>query len=547
MEVAQQRRRSRPASKGRFREALVLASMALVTLAVGTAAHIHGGFDIWTSASVALGVYVCLVGLHAVVRGRKTVEAMRSKISRLETEFERLGLGPEEETRAHNPRFAAKPVGSPPQLRRRRDGVSTDDQEFRAADPQLPELLSESDQRWEDVARRNGRGSLPPVPPSLSADLAKPPPLRNPPRAHAGKPRPVADRHDDDDLEMEADELTPAMRAREGDVEMLQAMIKKLADEVNAAEAAGSNDNGRERADQAVGRSVNALKTAAGSMRVADQFARGGGGDDAAARGGSRNGPEARLQSIKDALVAGRIDVLLEPILTLRDRKPRHFEISLRLKDENGDILDVPGHYDALGGRSILPIVDRVNIERTSQVALRLECRGRQGALFSSISGQSLGADKFLDGVANAYRARESFAGQLVMTFTQADVRAFGERERANLADLADLGFRYAIGSITDLDMDFAELKARGFEFAKLDASVFLDGLMAGETRIPARDICRHLADVGLTLIVGRIDDEQVAARIFGFGVLFGQGPMFGGPRPVKRGALDTGKGYAAA
>jgi len=545
MEVAQQRRRLEPARKGRFAEALVLVSMVLVTLAAGTAAHLHGGLDVWTSASAALGAFVCLVGLHALVRRRKTVEAARSRDPRLESEFEKLGLGSESDGPVTSPRFSAKPVEVPPKLRRRRDGVPAFEPEFSLHDPLLSEPLSESDKRWEEVARRSGRGSPPPVPPSLSADLAKPPPLRNGLRKDGVQRRTVSDLANDDP-DMEPAELTPAMRARQGDVEMLQAMIKKLADEVNAAEAAGHAGHGRERADLAVGRSVNALKTAAGSMRAAHRVA-GASGSAGATRQGFSRGSKARLQAIKDALVAGRIDVLLEPILTLKDRKPRHFEVSLLLKDENGDILDLPRSHEGEDGRSILPIVDRVNIERTSQVALRLECRGRQGALFSSISGQSLAADKFLDGVTNAYRARESFAGQLVMTFTQADVRAFGEREWANLADLADLGFRFAIGSITDLDMDFAELKASGFEFAKLDASVFLDGLMAGETLVPARDICRHLADIGLTLIVGQIDDEQVAARIFGFGVLFGQGSMFGGPRPVKRGALETGKGHAAA
>lgn len=253
------------------------------------------------------------------------------------------------------------------------------------------------------------------------------------------------------------------------------------------------------------------------------------------------------MQSIKDALVAGRVDVLLDPILTLKDRKPRHFEVSLRLKDESGEILDVHGSHNTGAGRAILPIIDRVNVERTAQVALRLECRGRQGALFSRISAESLTADKFLDGVANAYQTRESFSGQLVMTFSQADIRRFGNREWESLAELADQGFRYAVSSVTDLDMDFRALKESGFDFVKLDADVFLLGLMTGETRVPARDICRYLADIGLTLIVGRIDDEQIAARIFGFGVLFGQGQMFGGPRPVKRGALEPGKDHLAA
>jgi len=91
-----------------------------------------------------------------------------------------------------------------------------------------------------------------------------------------------------------------------------------------------------------------------------------------------------------------------------------------------------------------------------------------------------------------------------------------------------------ALEEVTDLDMDFAELKELGFAFVELDAPVFLDGLPAASGRVPASDICRHLADFGMTLIVGRIEDDWLLARILGFGVLFGKGTLFGAPRLVK-------------
>jgi len=82
--------------------------------------------------------------------------------------------------------------------------------------------------------------------------------------------------------------------------------------------------------------------------------------------------------------------------------------------------------------------------------------------------------------------------------------------------------------------MDFAGLRAMGFEFIELDAPVFLDGLPAAEGRVPSSDICRFLGDFGLTLIVGRIEDDWLLARVLGFGVLFGKGTLFGGPKLVK-------------
>src|SRR6185437_13832256 len=102
------------------------------------------------------------------------------------------------------------------------------------------------------------------------------------------------------------------------------------------------------------------------------------------------------------------------------------------------------------------------------------------------------------------------------------------------LGDLAKIGFRFGLDEVTDLDMDFAALKEMGFTFVELDAPVFLEGLPAPGGRVPASDICRHLAEFGLSLVVGRIEDDWLLARILGFGVLFGKGTLFGAPRLVK-------------
>ena len=122
----------------------------------------------------------------------------------------------------------------------------------------------------------------------------------------------------------------------------------------------------------------------------------------------------------------------------------------------------------------------------------------------------------------------------LVLSFAQSEMRTLTPAHTQALAALSTVGFRFALEEVTDLDMDFAALKEMGFAFVELDAPVFLDGLPAAGGRVPASDICRHLADFGLTLIVGRIEDDWLLARILGFGVLFGKGALFGAPRLVK-------------
>jgi cyclic-di-GMP phosphodiesterase TipF (flagellum assembly factor) len=166
------------------------------------------------------------------------------------------------------------------------------------------------------------------------------------------------------------------------------------------------------------------------------------------------------------------------------------------------------------------------------RVARRLGERGRKGSVLAQVDGDSLTDESFL--AATATEPGIQAGMDLVLSFAQSEVRAFSPGHTQALNALAAAGFRFALEDVTHLDMDFAALQTMGFAFVKLDASVFLDGLPAAGGRIPASDICRHLADFGLALVVGRIEDDWLLARILGFGVLFGKGALFGEPRLVK-------------
>lgn len=254
----------------------------------------------------------------------------------------------------------------------------------------------------------------------------------------------------------------------------------------------------------------------------------------------------SKLAALAEAITAGRLDVLLEPILGLADQRARHYEVSVRLRDKNGLVLDPPESVPELKESGLLPLLDCARINRSAQVARRLADRGKPGSLFSAFSGEALGHDQFLSDFTEAYVAREGLAEQLVLTFAQADVRGFAGRDWETLSEMRELGFRFSVQAVTDLDMDFEALKVAGFDFVKLDATVFLDGMPASGGVIPPADICRHLAQLGMTLIVGQIEDETHLARIFGFGVIYGQGQMFGGARPMKAEALSEASHSAA-
>jgi cyclic-di-GMP phosphodiesterase, flagellum assembly factor TipF len=489
----------------RYSDAFVVFSVTVLSCAVGAWLLLRLGLALWMGSVAALGVYAALLSFHMLVR--RSIVAAESQIAIAPVAGKRTKREPSPAAEAA--RWAETVITEPP----------------RPAD-ELPQPHAGDPFNF----RPSREPSLPfaATGPNAAPLLAAgDPQASEPPRL--------------------PDASQPDMS-----VELIQDLIKKLADELNTATGserlAAPAEPGQE-VEAMVGRSLSALQATARTMRDPAEQA------EAAAPAGqvpawwpmprSEPSPEQagpvpgappqlnpQLARIAEAVAAERMEVLLEPIHALVEGRPRHFEVSMRLLTADGATLDQRDYAQAALGSGLMPRIDAAKMVRAARVAGRLGRRGREGAVLATMAGDSLTDQAFLDAAASGPGNGATMG--LVLCFAQGDVRTFTPGHVRALGDLAAMGFRFALEDVTDLDMDFAALKEMGFAFVELDAPVFLDGLPAAAGRVPASDLCRHLADFGLSLIVGRIEDDWLLARILGFGVLFGKGTLFGGPRLVK-------------
>lgn len=607
-----------PASKagrGRWADFFVVASMALVSTALAAALQQQGGID--TAAAVGAGsaLFALFVATHAVVQGGLKKPAPKPKTrprrkpagvtpAAIEAALQDVAadraLLDEADIASQDPiAFDAAPpaLPVPPDLPFEMPAAAAPEAPEARAWVEAPPAVPLPQQMTETaVPPLTNPGRVPFSAPSASAPesfapAADPmqsywsyapgsPRLETPvgrvsvtpaaeaaPSASAAAPSASAAAPSERAAAMPTAAASPGQphAPRQEDVDVIHGLIKKLADEVNAAER---NEGLRADRDHAaaplppmappsIETSLDALRTTASSMRAASAAVASAPATiatsaalsvpapvlppiapAAAAAAPSASGIAADIAS---ALSAGRMDVLLEPIMGLDDQRARHYEVTLRLRSVAGSALDTgsPDVQDELKAARILPLIDAVKLQRTAGVAALLVERGKPGSVFSSYAGQSLADRGFMSDVVASMRARPQTAGQLILSFSQSDVRGFAAAEWMSLGELRSLGFRFALSDVTDLDMDFGSLARAGFSYAKLDADVFLDGLHSPAGLIPSADVCRHLAGQGLALVIDRIDSEMKRVRIFGFGVLFGQGQLFGVPRPVK---TDAGK-----
>ena len=250
---------------------------------------------------------------------------------------------------------------------------------------------------------------------------------------------------------------------------------------------------------------------------------------------------------VAKAADSNRIDLYLQPIVTLPQRKVRFYEALSRLRTEQGDIVPAGDFIDVAESVGLMPKIDNMLVFRCVQVVRRLQLKSRDVGLFCNISASTLTDTIYFRQFLDFMEANRALANALVFEFTQEAYRAFGPLEYESLSALAERGFRFSMDHITDLRLEPKELADRSFRFLKVPAKLLLNRAASAKSDIHAEDLADLMARSGIDLIGERIENESMVVDLLDYDVRFGQGFLFSAPRPVRAEALHGGAGNAAA
>jgi cyclic-di-GMP phosphodiesterase TipF (flagellum assembly factor) len=242
---------------------------------------------------------------------------------------------------------------------------------------------------------------------------------------------------------------------------------------------------------------------------------------------------------IREAVEASRIDLFLQPIVTLPQRKVRYYEAMTRLRTAEGDLVlpeEFVSHAETAG---LMPSIDNVMLFRCVQVVRRLLAKNRDVGLFCAVSGDTLIDAEFFPQMSEFLQANRALSAALVLELAQGTVRTMGPIEHESLAALAELGFRFCLDRVADLRLEPRELADRGFRFVKVPASLLLNRAGPAATDIHPADFSDLLGRFGIDLIAERIEGEGTVVDLLDFDVRFGQGGLFSPPRPVRPDVLQ--------
>ena len=247
----------------------------------------------------------------------------------------------------------------------------------------------------------------------------------------------------------------------------------------------------------------------------------------------------SRIRLVSQAFEADRIELHLQPVVSLPQRKIRFYEVLARLRLADGTLLAPAEFLPILECAGRAADFDRRVLVRAMAVCRHLMARGSDAIVGVNLSAHAIVEPGFLWSLAGLLDSAPEILGRIVLELPQHSWRHLDADLKGALATLRERGVPFSLDRAADLRFDPQALADLGVRFMKLPAHLMIkaaeqqDGRYAGP-ELDVRDFAPTLRRQGIRLIAERVDQDDMVPVLGDLGIPLAQGFAFASPRPVK-------------
>jgi len=254
------------------------------------------------------------------------------------------------------------------------------------------------------------------------------------------------------------------------------------------------------------------------------------------AQAGSDSAADVSLRAVAEALKTDAVDLYLEPVVTLPERKPTHYECHGGVRGPDGVALAVDPNLDPMGREELMTAIENGLLARCLDRIAAIDLSGLEGgACFYNIAGVTLGDRGFFANLIEHLQANPALAQRLVLECPQSALMEYGEQAVEDLVRVQDTGCRFSIDAITDLEIDFESLVGFGFRFVKVGSKFMRVQANTADDPETVRGLAKTLKTIGIDVVVENVETDLSLVELIAFDIVLGQGPLFGQPAAMQQ------------
>jgi len=250
----------------------------------------------------------------------------------------------------------------------------------------------------------------------------------------------------------------------------------------------------------------------------------------------------ALLETVREALADNRVDLYLQPVVSLPQRRTVFYESFSRLRDSSGRVMMPAEYLSVAEPEGLMSAIDNLLLFRCVQIVRRLAKNDRKVGIFCNVALGSLADEVFFPQFLEFLAENKDMASGLIFELGQAAFEQRGATEARNMAKLADLGFRFSLDKVSDLDLDFQDLARADVKFVRVGAEMMVNQLLEVDGQLALRSLkdlaAADYADLtrryGVEIIAEKVESERQVVDILELNIRYGQGNLFGEPRAIR-------------
>src|SRR5262249_42106006 len=133
------------------------------------------------------------------------------------------------------------------------------------------------------------------------------------------------------------------------------------------------------------------------------------------------------LAAIRSAVDENRIDIYLQPMVTLPQRKVRFYEAVTRLRDDKDQVLAAEDFIGVAESSGMIGRIDHMVMLRCVQVLRRLMVRNKEVGVFCNVASATLANGATFSQCLDFLEANRALAPSFVLEFKQSTFRRLGQ------------------------------------------------------------------------------------------------------------------------
>jgi diguanylate cyclase (GGDEF)-like protein len=252
-----------------------------------------------------------------------------------------------------------------------------------------------------------------------------------------------------------------------------------------------------------------------------------------------RVGEMAWVQKIRNGLDEQRFCLFAQEIRALNSDEPHHshVELLLRLRDEDGNLIQPGSFMPAAERYGLMPLIDRWVIRNAfALIASRLG--SSEPAQLSScainLSGATFGDNDFVDYVRQQFKIHRVPPEMICFEITETSAITNLPSAKRFIQALKRLGCRFSLDDFGTGMSSFSYLKHLPVDIIKIDGGFVTEMLNSKIDRAMVEMIV-HLARVmGKSTVAEFVESDEVLAALREIGVDYAQGYAIGKPAPFE-------------